>query len=97
MTKYLDMELSTYKSLMFNRKLTVVLNNKLSFGKGHLEAIILTESTGFRVLITDGYKYVYDKSGFRGLKQALNIAHGKMKSLGPKQWYIGMEEVEVLK
>jgi hypothetical protein len=56
----------------------LVLTNELPFGKGRLEAHILIEKGEVRMLITDGYKYMYDKTGFRGVKAAMNIAHSKM-------------------
>lgn len=79
---YLNMQVSTYKSIAFNRKLIVILGNKKSFKSGlHLEAIVLFENNVFRVLISNGYDYLYDKSGFNSLKQALNIAHGRMVAM----------------
>ena len=31
------------------------------------------------MIITDGFKDLYYKSGFTSIKQAMNIAHGKME------------------
>ena len=62
----------------------VVLSNELPYGKGRLEAQIFFFNGAIRVLITDGYKYLYDKQGFRGLKQAMNISHGWMQGVTHK-------------
>ena len=59
----------------------VVLSNKLPYGLGRLESHIFIENKVIRVLLTDGYKYLYDKSGFLSIKQAMNIIHGKMQDI----------------
>lgn len=64
----------------------VVLTNNLPYGKGRLEAQIFFFNGAIRVLITDGYKNLYDKSGFKGLKQALNISHGWMQNATHKTY-----------
>lgn len=69
----------SHKTLI--RPSMVVLSNELAFGKGRLEAQIFFDYGTIRVLITTGFNNVYDKSGFRSLKQAMNIAHGKMQDL----------------
>jgi hypothetical protein len=77
-TKTYDYSLSP-KSLI--RPSMIVLSNKLPYEQGRLEAQIFIEHGTIRILITDGYKNLYDKSGFRGLKQAMNIAHGWMQDV----------------
>lgn len=58
----------------------LVLSNELPYGKGRLEAQIFIENKAIRVLITTGFDNVYDKSGFKSVKQAMNIAHGIMQN-----------------
>ena len=59
----------------------LVLSNVLPFGKGRLEAQIFFDQGAIRVLLTNGYDNLYDKTGFLSIKQALNIIHGKMQDL----------------
>lgn len=59
----------------------VVLSNELSFGNGRLEAQIMFDKGQIRVLITDGYSFLYDKTGFQSIKAAMNIAHGRMETM----------------
>jgi hypothetical protein len=59
----------------------IVLSNKLPYGNGRLESQVFVEQGTVRMLITDGFKFIYDKKGFNSIKQAMNIAHGKMEEL----------------
>lgn len=59
----------------------LVLSNELKYGQGRLEAQIMVDKGQIRVLITDGYSFLYDKTGFQGIKAAMNIAHGRMESM----------------
>lgn len=74
-----------YEYEVFNKTLIsptmVVLSNQLPYGLGRLESQIFIENKTIRVLLTDGYKYLYDKSGFLSIKQAMNIIHGKMQDI----------------
>jgi hypothetical protein len=71
----------------FNRKSLInpsmlVLENKLLFGQGRLEAKIFLERGLYQLLITDGYTYVTYVNGMKqSLKGVLNIAHGKMQAI----------------
>jgi len=60
----------------------LVLSNELPYGKGRLEAQIMFDKGEIRMLITDGYSFLYDKKGFKSLKAAMNIAHGRMVAMG---------------
>ena len=58
---------------------TLVLENDKSYSNGHLEAKIYVSNGSISMIITDGFKDLYYKSGFTSIKQAMNIAHGKME------------------
>lgn len=71
-----------YKYSLFQSLITptmLVLENDLPYCKGRLEAQIYVNNKSIIVNITDGFTTVYFKTGFNSLKQALNIAHGKMQ------------------
>ena len=59
----------------------LVLSNELKYGNGRLEAQIMFDKGQIRVLITDGYSFLYDKTGFQSIKAAMNIAHGRMETM----------------
>lgn len=67
-----------YHSKSIIRPSMVVLSNNLKYGIGRLESQIFIENKAIRVLITDGYKFLYDKTGFQSVKAAMNIAHSHM-------------------
>ena len=60
---------------------TLVLENNLPCGKGKLEAKIYMFNGSINMIITDGFKDLEYKIGFKSIKQAMNIAHGKMQEL----------------
>lgn len=63
----------------------IVLSNELPYGKGRLEAVIRVVNGQITAYITDGYKYLtIEKSGYKSLKTALNIMHGKMQEITHK-------------
>jgi len=74
--------LKGYKYWLFQSLVTpstLVLENDKSYSNGHLEAKIYVSNGLISMIITDGFKDLYYKSGFTSIKQAMNIAHGKME------------------
>ena len=74
--------LKGYKYWLFQSLVTpstLVLENDKNYSNGHLEAKIYVSNGLISMIITDGFKDLYYKSGFTSIKQAMNIAHGKME------------------
>jgi hypothetical protein len=69
------MKVSTYKSLLTNKKTMLVIGNNLPYSKGYQELQITFYKGAWRVDITDGYSIQFSKvlPRDKGIKSLINL------------------------
>lgn len=74
------MKISTYKSLLTNKKTHVIVSIGKCGHKGYREAQIRMVDGNLAFIITDGYNYLtIERTGFKvSLKSVINHAHAAM-------------------
>jgi hypothetical protein len=83
------MKISTYNSLLTDKKTQLIVSNDFQGDNRFRQAIITYSNGSFSYIITDGYNYLtIQKHGFTNLKSLINIVHGHIT---PKPWYAYME------
>ena len=77
------MNITTYKSLLTNKRTRVVLSIGKCGHKGYREVQVMYRMGHYQYQITEGYTWLTAGSmdGSKGLKSVLNILEGKAKSL----------------
>jgi len=78
-----NMKLSTYKSLLTNKRTMIVLSIGKCGHKGYREVQVTYRMGHYQYQITEGYTWLTAGSlpGEKGLKSVLNILEGKAKTL----------------
>lgn len=78
-----NMKLSTYKSLLTNKRTIIVLSIGKCGHKGYREVQVTYRMGHYQYQITEGYTWLTAGSlpGEKGLKSVLNILEGKAKTL----------------
>lgn len=84
--KFGKLTLSTYSSLLTNKKTLLVASIGKCGHEGYREAQITFKNGAFYFIVTDGYNFLgIEKKLGQNLKSALNIIEG---SICPTPWYV---------
>lgn len=84
MTKFGKLKISTYSSLLTNKKTVLVASYGKCGTSDYREAQISFKNGAFHYFITDGYNESIEKKLGVNLKSALNMIEGQ---ICPSPWY----------
>lgn len=72
--------ISTYKSVLTNRKTTVIIDNDGQYGNNYLEYQLKYQNGGLVYSANDGFRHlVFERPIRGGLKKAIRILTGKLQ------------------
>lgn len=81
----MKLKITTYKSLLTNKKTVLVVSHNKCGYADYREAQIRCNNGKFSYIITDGYKYLtIEKTGFDNLKSLINIVEHHIKG---RPWF----------